>query len=151
MSPSPPPVNLAPLKVFPPEASACAWMEKRWERRLCPLLIRPWMRTPLVIFLFLFLFLKIFSLSSFLFLFLHFWHPFSDPWWAAAPKAPPGYAPGICFCACYIYIILHSICLLEVRRLKREKQLCWFQYNASKEYQDFILTLMAFPYSNIYY
>ena len=35
--------------------------------------------------------------------------------------------------------------------LPREKQLCWLQYNEGKTYQDFILSLMAFPYSNICY
>ena len=28
---------------------------------------------------------------------------------------------------------------------------CWFQYSVGKKYQDFILSLMAFPYSNICY
>ena len=32
-----------------------------------------------------------------------------------------------------------------------EKQLCWFQYSAGKKYHDFILSLIAFPYSNICY
>ena len=32
-----------------------------------------------------------------------------------------------------------------------EKELCWFQYSAGKNYHDFILLLMAFPYSNICY
>ena len=45
----------------------------------------------------------------------------------------------------------HSIRLLEMRTLPTEKLLCWFKYCAGKKYQDFILSLMAFPYSNICY
>ena len=47
--------------------------------------------------------------------------------------------------------VSHSIRLLEIRTFPTEKQLCWFQYSAGKNDQDFILSLMAFPYSNICY
>ena len=33
----------------------------------------------------------------------------------------------------------------------KKAQLCWFQYSAGKNYNDFILSLMAFPYSNMCY
>ena len=36
-----------------------------------------------------------------------------------------------------------------MRAYWQKKQLCWFKYSAGKKYYDFILLLMAFPYSNI--
>ena len=48
--------------------------------------------------------------------------------------------------------VSHNIRLHKMRAFPAEKQLCWFQYySAGKEYHDFILSLMAFPYSNISY
>ena len=47
--------------------------------------------------------------------------------------------------------VSYSIRLLEMRTFLAEKQLCWFQYGAGKNYKDFILPLIAFPYSNICY
>ena len=47
--------------------------------------------------------------------------------------------------------ISHSMRLLEMRKLLTEKQLCWFQHRVGKKYEDFILSSMAFPYSNMCY
>ena len=55
----------------------------------------------------------------------------------------------ICLRACYKcasytqHTLVWNVCVLA------EKQLCWFQYSVGKKYHDFILSLMAFPYSNI--
>ena len=45
--------------------------------------------------------------------------------------------------------VSHRIRSLWMRTLPTEKQLCWSQYSGGKKYQNFILSLMVFPYSNI--
>ena len=46
--------------------------------------------------------------------------------------------------------VSHNILLFVTRAYWQKKQL-WFQYSAGKTYNDFILSLMVFPYSNMCY